>query len=107
MRWLGGGDVKLAAAAAAAFGYPDAVAFVLYTSIGGGLLAIVIALVHGRLGATAANVAQMVQPMMIGRTVAALTPARRLMLPYAVAIAFGAVAVALSHSVLPFLRLTL
>src|SRR3984957_16991624 len=30
--WLGGGDVKLAAAAAAAFGYPECIAFLIYMS---------------------------------------------------------------------------
>lgn len=39
--WLGGGDVKLLAAGGAALSLPDAVPFLVYTALGGGLLAIV------------------------------------------------------------------
>ncbi|XBQ14828.1 MAG: prepilin peptidase [Oceanicaulis sp.] len=38
--WLGGGDVKLIAAGALWFGWPDAVAFVLYALVLGGVLAL-------------------------------------------------------------------
>ncbi|MGH7706950.1 MAG: A24 family peptidase [Vulcanimicrobiaceae bacterium] len=105
MGWLGGGDVKLAAVAAAAFGFPDALPFLLYTSIGGGILAIAVSIACGRLGATLGNVSALVRPMIYRGTVA-VAPARGTTLPYALAIAFGAVAVVLSHTALPILRLS-
>ena len=46
--WLGGGDVKLAAAVAASFTFPDAVAFLLYTAIAGGAFALLYAAVTRR-----------------------------------------------------------
>jgi len=104
--WLGGGDVKLLAAGAAALGFPDAVPFLVYTAIGGGLLGVVFAAATGRLGSVMRSVALIIRPFAYKGTVA-VAPTERIMLPYAVAIAFGAVAVALSHSAAPFLRLPL
>jgi prepilin peptidase CpaA len=106
MGWLGGGDVKLAAAAAAAFGFPDAVPFLLYTAIGGGLLALVVALVTGRASTVIRSVALILRPFAYKGTIA-VAPTKPIMLPYAVAIAAGATAVALSHTAAPFLRLPL
>jgi prepilin peptidase CpaA len=105
-RWLGGGDVKLLAAGAAAFGFPDAIPFVVYTAIGGGVLAIAVALATGRLRTVLASVGALLRPLAYKGTVA-IAPSNPIMLPYAVAIAFGAVAVALSHTAAPFLRLPL
>jgi prepilin peptidase CpaA len=105
-KWLGGGDVKLLAAGAAALGFPDAVPFVIYTAIGGGLLALVFAIATGRLRAVLQSVALLLRPFAFKGTVA-VVPRQAIMLPYAVAIAFGAVAVALSHTAAPFLRLPL
>jgi prepilin peptidase CpaA len=104
--WLGGGDVKLLAAGAAALGFPDAVPFLVYTAIGGGVLAIVFATVTGRLGSVLRSVSLILRPFAYKGTVA-VAPANPIMLPYAVAIAFGALAVALSHTAAPFLRLPL
>jgi prepilin peptidase CpaA len=104
--WLGGGDVKLAAAAAATLGFPDAVPFLLYTAIGGGLLAILVATVTGRLKTVVTSVALVLRPMAYKGT-APVPPKNPIVLPYAVAIASGAVAVALSHTAAPFLRLSL
>jgi Flp pilus assembly protein protease CpaA len=104
--WLGGGDVKLAAAAAAALGYPDTVAFLLYMSIGGGLFAMIYAAAKGRVALSVRNVGLMLRPIAFKGTVA-VTPATRVAFPYATAIAAGVVAVALSHTVAPFLRLPL
>ncbi|MBC5811680.1 MAG: prepilin peptidase [Candidatus Eremiobacteraeota bacterium] len=106
MGWLGGGDVKLAAAGAAAFGLPDALPFLLYTALGGGLLAVAVSLFTGRLNAVTRSVALLVRPFAYKGTVA-VAPASPVMLPYAVAIACGAGAVALSHTAAPFLRLAL
>lgn len=104
--WLGGGDVKLLAAGAAALGAPDTLPFLFYTAIGGGVLAIVFALVTGRLGNVIGSVSKILQPLIYKGTVA-VAPRKPIMLPYAVAIAFGAGAVALSHTAAPFLRLPL
>jgi len=106
MGWLGGGDVKLAAAAAAALGFPDAVPFLLYTAIGGGLLALAVALGTGRLRSVLHSITLVLRPIAYRGTVA-VAPRRPIMLPYAIAIACGAVAVALSHTAAPFLRLSL
>ena len=104
--WLGGGDVKLLAAGAAALGLPDAVPFLIYTALGGGVLAIVVAVATGRLRSVLVSVALLLRPFAYKGT-AAVRPSPSLKLPYAVAIAFGAVAVALSHTAAPFLRLHL
>jgi prepilin peptidase CpaA len=104
--WLGGGDVKLLAAGAAALGLPDAVPFLIYTAVGGGLLALAVAIAMGRLKSVLASVTLLLRPFAYKGTVA-VAPAKSITLPYAVAIAFGAVAVALSHSAAPFLRLPL
>jgi prepilin peptidase CpaA len=105
-RWLGGGDVKLLAAGAATLGLPDAIPFVVYTAIGGGLLALVVAVATGRLGSVVASVALVLRPLAFKGTTA-VAPRDPIMLPYAIAIAFGAGAVALSHTAAPFLRLPL
>jgi len=104
--WLGGGDVKLLAAGAAALGFPDALPFLVYTAIGGGIFALVFATVTGRLGIVLKSVALIVRPFAYKGTTP-VAPTDPIMLPYAIAIAFGAVAVALSHSAAPFLRLPL
>ena len=79
-RWLGGGDVKLLAGVAAAFGPDDAPSFLLYTGACGGLLALVWTLQRHRFG-------------------------RRI--PYALAAVAGVALVILSHSALPALRISL
>jgi prepilin peptidase CpaA len=97
---IGGGDIKLGVAASGVLSLPLCVPFLLYTMIGGGLLAIVFVLVRGNVRQT------------IWRTVAITAGApgsvateKAHSLPYAVAFAFGAVILALSQSVAPFLRI--
>jgi prepilin peptidase CpaA len=102
--WLGGGDVKLAAAAAAAFGYPGCIAFLIYMSLGGGLLALVIAVARGQLGGVLGGTFGMLRPF-VYRGTTAVVPRETIRLPYACAIAFGATVLALANSVAPFLRL--
>ena len=106
MGWLGGGDVKLAAAAAAAFGFPDAVPFLVYTALGGGLLALAVATLTGRLRTVLTSILLVLRPIAFKGTLP-VAPRKPIMLPYAVAIACGAIAVALSHTTAPFLRLSL
>ncbi|MBD5654147.1 MAG: prepilin peptidase [Candidatus Eremiobacteraeota bacterium] len=104
--WLGGGDVKLLAAGGAALSLPDAVPFLVYTAVGGGLLALVVAAASGRLRAVVTSAAMLLRTFAYKGTIA-VAPSSGVTLPYAVAIAFGAGAVALSHTAAPFLRLPL
>lgn len=81
--WIGGGDVKLLAAGALWFGWPDSVAFVLLALASGGVLAVALILLRR------ISPALPVDPQTLGRTVLAQgAPA-----PYAVAIAAGALLV--------------
>ena len=98
---IGGGDIKLAIAGSGLLSYPLCVPFLLYTAIGGGVLAVlyIIFRPHARPMLSRAIL------MTSGSVDAAAV--RRESLPYAVAFAFGAVLVALSESVTPFLRIHL
>jgi len=104
--WLGGGDVKLMAAAGAALSFPDVVPFLIYTAIAGGVVAVGYSLVTGRLLSVLGSVALVLRPLAYKGT-AAVAPRQPVMLPYGIAIALGALAVALSHTAAPFLRLPL
>lgn len=104
MGWLGGGDVKLLAASATALTLHDELAFLVYTSIGGGILAIIIAMVMGRLGDVFKSAGMIARPFLYKGTVA-VAPKQPITLPYGCAIAFGAAAVACSHTIAPILRL--
>ena len=55
MRWMGAGDVKLMAAMGAWLAYPHAVIALLASLIAGGLIAVVVALRRGALGAALRN----------------------------------------------------
>jgi prepilin peptidase CpaA len=98
---IGGGDIKLAIAGSGMLGFPLCVPFLLYTAIGGGLLAIFFILARRDARETASHV--MLMAMGGSQGVAA---GKRETLPYAAAFAFGAVLVALSQSIAPFLRIT-
>lgn len=104
--WLGGGDVKLTAAVAASYGFPDALAFLMYASIAGGVFAVLYAATTGRLGTVIRNVGLLLRPFAYEGTVA-VPPPSRIAFPYATAIAAGALLVSLSHTLMPFLRLQL
>jgi prepilin peptidase CpaA len=90
LKLIGGGDVKLLAAAAATLGWPDTVAFLLYTIIAGGVLGIAITLLRGRLRPMLANLGTMIFPMLSGLRPAAVPSAVGTM-PYGLAIFAGAV----------------
>lgn len=102
MKLIGGGDVKLLAAAAGTLGYPDCALFVLSTLIAGGLIAIAYAAMRGRLRATFANVQTMTIPLFAG-----VRPARPdgTPMPYALAIFAGALCTALVNGFAPHLRI--
>ncbi len=78
--WLGGGDVKLLAAGALWFGWPDVISFLVWAMLAGGVLALVLVL--------ARKIAPAI-PQMAGRlTGTALAPGAPA--PYGIAIAAGA-----------------
>jgi prepilin peptidase CpaA len=104
--WLGGGDVKLLATVTGCLGLADAVPFMMYTAISGGLLAVCFALASGRLPSVARSALRILRPCAFRGAIATVTE-RPIMMPYALAIASGVIVVALSHSIAPFLRLPL
>lgn len=101
---LGGGDVKLIAAAAAALGWPDSAAFLLFTVLAGGVLGVAMAAARGRLGPAIRNVKMLLFPMLSGVRPAPLTSSAGTM-PYAIAIFAGAAALVLRHTLDSSLRI--
>ena len=89
---IGGGDVKLLAAAAGTLGYSAALSFVLLTLLCGGVIGLAYATVRGRLQATYANMQAVTLPLLAG--VAPARPANGLVMPYAVSIFAGALCTA-------------
>ncbi|MFN2528901.1 MAG: prepilin peptidase [Candidatus Baltobacteraceae bacterium] len=103
--WLGGGDVKLAAAVAAAFSFPLALAFVLYTMLCGGVLALVwIAFARHRQFLT--ELKGYLISINLGVIPTIDTTGTR-KLPYALAIACGALLAYGSQTAMPYLQLKL
>jgi prepilin peptidase CpaA len=103
MKLIGGGDVKLLAAAAGTLGYPAGAAFLLFTLLCGGIVGIAFAALRGRLAGTFSNVRAMALPVFAG--VAPVRPQAGLAMPYAVAIFTGAICTALVNGLLPHLRI--
>ena len=103
LRLIGGGDVKLLAAAAGTLGYPSAVAFILFTLVCGGVLAVAYSAARGRLGVTLANVQSMAFPLFSG--VRPARPQDSIAMPYALAIFAGAACTALVNGFVPHLRI--
>lgn len=103
MKLIGGGDVKLLAAAAGTLGYPAGADFLLFTLLCGGVVAVVFAALRGRLAGTFSNVRAMAMPVFAG--VAPARPQAGLAMPYAVAIFTGALCTALVNGLLPHLRI--
>ena len=99
---IGGGDIKLAIAASGMLSYPLCVPFLLYSAIGGGLLAILFLL---RRGGASGALSRILLLTTAGAPGGATKKSETM--PYAVAFAFGAIVVALSQSIAPFLRITL
>lgn len=95
-RLIGGGDVKFIAAAAATLGWPDALPFILYTLVAGGVLAVAISLYRGRLKDVLFNIRAMLFPLMAGVR-PAIVPGGSGSMPYAVAILAGAIAAVLGN----------
>lgn len=98
---IGGGDIKLGIAASGMLSYPLCVPFLLYTAIGGGVLALIFIIRRSKLSVSFARA------MLALSGAPGMRPDRSETLPYAVAFAFGAIFIALSQSVAPFLRITI
>jgi prepilin peptidase CpaA len=95
---IGGGDVKLIAAAAAALGWPDTVAFLLYTMLAGGVLGLLMSAARGRLRPMFANVKSIVFPMFSGVRPAPISSSAVGTMPYGLAIFAGAATLALGNA---------
>ena len=96
---IGGGDVKLAIAASAMIGYPLCIPFLVYTAIGAGVLAIFLVILHRSAGSL---------PRLVLATIGgppAVETDKKPTVPWAIAFTGGAVLVALSQTVAPFLRI--
>lgn len=98
---IGGGDIKLAIAASGMLSFPLCVPFLLYSAIGGGVLAVAFIVFRGNPHVSLSRAVSIT--MGVPQGIASVKGAT---LPYAVAFAFGAVLIALSQSVAPFLRIT-
>jgi prepilin peptidase CpaA len=97
--WLGGGDIKLLAAGAAAVGFPSFFLVLLYVAAIGGIIGACYALREGRLRTIVSNVAL---SAVAGTNVTPAAASRRV--PYALAICGGACFYAASESFAPWLR---
>ncbi|MBV8344104.1 MAG: prepilin peptidase [Candidatus Eremiobacteraeota bacterium] len=98
---IGGGDVKLAISGSGLLSYPLFIPFLLYTAIAGGALAVIYLAFRPGSRPSLARTAVLAAGGLQG------LPARRETLPYALAFAIGAIFVALSQSIAPFLRINL
>ncbi len=106
LKLIGGGDVKLLAAASAVLGWPDTAAFLLYTIIAGGVLGVAITVARGRLRPMLFNLKSMIFPVLSGLRPAAVPSAVGSM-PYGVAIFAGASALAIGTAFNLHLRISL
>jgi prepilin peptidase CpaA len=97
--WLGGGDIKLLAAGAAAIGLPSFLLVLLYVASAGGVIGAVYALREHRLRTIVTNIALCA---VAGTNIAPAAASRRV--PYALAICAGASLYAASESFAPWLR---
>jgi prepilin peptidase CpaA len=97
LRFLGGGDIKLLAAGCAFLPFAEMPQFLLYTAVGGGVLALATAAMNKTLKRSFRGALTIMHGMSVdvGATVA---PTTQTSLPYAIAITFGAISVTLIHT---------
>ena len=103
LKLIGGGDVKLLAAAAGTLGYPWATTFLLSTLLCGGVIAIVYSMLRGRLRTTFSNLKTIALPIFAGVRPARLETGTAM--PYALAIFAGACLTAIVSGLAPHQRL--
>ena len=101
--WMGGGDVKLLAAGAACVGWPGTVSFLVYVGLAGGVLALAELARSRRLRGAMTDLA-LAASLGTLRQGVVLDPQRR-KLPYALAIAAGALLLLASETFAPWLPL--
>jgi prepilin peptidase CpaA len=99
---IGAGDIKLAIVSSGMLSYPLCVPFLLYSAICGGFLALIFLAVRANGRATVSRAIYMTLAGAPG-----IATDKREKLPYAVAFALGAILVALSQNVAPFLRMNI
>ena len=102
LKLIGGGDVKLLAAAAGTLGLPAAGTFILATLLSGGVIAVIYSALRGRLGTTLNNVKGLALPIFAGAAPARLQTGTQM--PYALAIFAGASFTAITGGIAPHLR---
>lgn len=102
LKLIGGGDVKLLAASAGTLAYPAGVAFLLYTLLCGGVIAVAYSALRGRLGTTLSNVRGIALPVFAGVRPAQLHNGTAM--PYALAIFAGALCTAVVSGFAPHMR---
>lgn len=103
LRLIGGGDVKLLAAACGTLGYPAAPYFFVYTLLCGGVIALVYSAIRGHLRTTLTNICAIALPMFAGVRPAKLQTGTAM--PYALAIFAGACFTAIASAFAPHPRL--
>lgn len=103
LKLIGGGDVKLLAAAAGTLAYPAGPHFILYTLLCGGAVAVVYSAMRGRLAQTFANMRGIALPLLAG--VSPARPQNGTAMPYALAILAGALCTAIVSGVAPHVRI--
>lgn len=102
--WLRGGDVKMIVACSGLVSYQFCVPFLLWTTLCGGIVALVVAWRFGKLGESLQSVGATMHPLLYGVVPRAL-PFTTNRMPYGVAIFGGAVLTVLAMTTVPALRL--
>lgn len=102
LRLIGGGDIKLLAAACGALAFPAAAVFLLFTFVSGGIIAVAFAAWRGTLRQTVTNVRGLAMPLAAGVRPARL--AQGTPMPYALAICAGALLTLVTNGSLPHVR---
>jgi prepilin peptidase CpaA len=100
---IGGGDIKMLAAAAGALAYPSGPHFILYTLLCGGAVALIYSALRGRLAQTLANMRGIALPLLAG--VRPAQPQNGTAMPYALAILAGALCTAIVSGIAPHVRI--
>ena len=102
LRLIGGGDIKLLAAACGALGFPACAVLLAFTFLCGGVIALAMSFARGTARTTLQNVRGLVMPMFAGVRPTPLKAGTSM--PYALAICAGALLTFVTNGALPHLR---
>lgn len=102
LRLIGGGDIKLLAAACGALGFPACAVLLAFTFICGGVIALGVSFARGNVRSTISNVKGLAMPMFAGVRPTPLKGGTSM--PYALAICAGALLTFVTNGTLPHLR---